>query len=1191
VDVATGRVFTLPCTVLELPGALPLVIERQYSSSASLRDVGLGFGWTHTLAWRIKTTRRVIQVWTDEGVSVDFPLIREGEEILGSWGWILHRRSTGYVLDKNDGLKWIFDGPVGEDSEWRLSGVEDRCGNKISLAYEGGRLSEVRDSVGRRVRFTRGPRGCIGAVEVLNAASQGKWVAFETYEYDVGGRLISATDAEGYARSYAYDERNLLVRHTDRVGLSFHYVYDALGRCVETWGDWMGRPEPSLAEALPEFLADGATRAKGIYHRKIDYMPNGYREVATSRQVRRFFVNRHGLADKVVDGGHVTRASYDDAGHMLSETNELDATTLYARDARGRLLAQTDPLGRVVRYERDGLGEIVKVVDPAGLATEITRDVRGLPIATKDPSGALRRFVYDDRGLLTETHDATGGVARMDYDAAANLTRVVDTHGGIWLHTYDSFGRLISLTDPSGAVTRYQYSARGELTAETDPTGATTRWVHDGEERVVEFIDAAGRVHHRTWTGFHWLHQLTDATGRVARARFGRDGELLEVENGRGERHRFVYNAAYLPVEERFFDGRVVRYRYDPAGQQTRVHPMGGEPIDYRYDLAGQVESREAGDRREEFVYDVRGFLERVTGPDGFVAFTRDAMGRIVREIQATPDGSTFTIDTQYDAEGRPIGRHTSLGHTLSSELSPDGRASRILLDGRHAIVRHHDALGREIARVLPGGIEVHSQFDLAGRLTRRHARRALSGRADTAGHPEWVADRPPGVLVDTAYSYEASGRLEAVHDMARGHVSYRRDSAGRLLERIVNGGRSESFAFDATGNLLDAGPNAPAREHGQGDKLLRRGDVTYHYDALGRLSEKREGAGDPRAARVTHYAWDGRGLLRSARTPDGRLVEFFYDAFARRVEKRVSQVLGGDKRLLARTRFFWDRHVPVHEVQVRIDDPVVEERTYVFEGRSAHPMAHREARKVRDDVQARWVHYVNDPLGTPERLLDERGEIAGEVRLSVWGEAVSTGAVATPIRFLGQYADEETGLVYNRHRYYDPEIGRFISPDPIGLAGGLNSFARGSDPSAEFDVYGQAVETYYPAPLTHKQRLQLRMAARAAYRKDADLVKQGDVGIKKNDSKCLQVAEKVRDQNRDKGVRVVGISTPDESPLRTRENGKNKLWDNHHVNEDANGRIIDHDQQMVFDPPNARQKHANSLFGNPAVTYQTVFF
>jgi RHS repeat-associated protein len=147
-----------------------------------------------------------------------------------------------------------------------------------------------------------------------------------------------------------------------------------------------------------------------------------------------------------------------------------------------------------------------------------------------------------------------------------------------------------------------------------------------------------------------------------------------------------------------------------------------------------------------------------------------------------------------------------------------------------------------------------------------------------------------------------------------------------------------------------------------------------------------------------------------------------------------------------------WDGDVLVHEISRRAQaegDPVVEVKTYCFEDDGFAPVAHRD--------DGGWFHYVNDPIGTPERLVDERGEVACELRRDAWGrtEAAPGARTTTPIRFPGQYDDPETGLCYNRFRYYDPDAGRFISPDPLGLAGESKTYAYAPNTLLWLDPYG----------------------------------------------------------------------------------------------------------------------------------------
>src|SRR5262249_37328137 len=125
--------------------------------------------------------------------------------------------------------------------------------------------------------------------------------------------------------------------------------------------------------------------------------------------------------------------------------------------------------------------------------------------------------------------------------------------------------------------------------------------------------------------------------------------------------------------------------------------------------------------------------------------------------------------------------------------------------------------------------------------------------------------------------------------------------------------------------------------------------------------------------------------------------------------------------------------------------DPIITERTYCFEDDGFEPFAHRDTRREGDlRTPGSWFHYVNDPIGAPERLIDSDGSVACELSRTAWSLAIAGAEHAkttTPTRFQGQYEDVETGLYYNRWRYYDGASGRFISADPAELQGGMNAF------------------------------------------------------------------------------------------------------------------------------------------------------
>ncbi|XXY51443.1 DUF6531 domain-containing protein [Sorangium sp. So ce269] len=103
IDVVTGRVFTHAIPICALPGPLPLVWERSYSSAMADRDVGLGHGWGHSLGWELDVRSHRVMVWTGLGTAVELPKPAGGDAVLGKWGYRLRREAEGWLLEAGDG--------------------------------------------------------------------------------------------------------------------------------------------------------------------------------------------------------------------------------------------------------------------------------------------------------------------------------------------------------------------------------------------------------------------------------------------------------------------------------------------------------------------------------------------------------------------------------------------------------------------------------------------------------------------------------------------------------------------------------------------------------------------------------------------------------------------------------------------------------------------------------------------------------------------------------------------------------------------------------------------------------------------------------------------------------------------------------------------------------------------------------
>ena len=278
-----------------------------------------------------------------------------------------------------------------------------------------------------------------------------------------------------------------------------------------------------------------------------------------------------------------------------------------------------------------------------------------------------------------------------------------------------------------------------------------------------------------------------------------------------------------------------------------------------------------------------------------------------------------------------------------------------------------------------------------------------------------------------------------------------------------------ESFRFDPAGNLLD---NAPAADGHQDNSLLgnllsQYAGRHYRYDSRGNLVEKRVNGA------LTKLEWDSHNRLSHLTAPDGQRTDYHYDPLGRRIAKTQAGQT---------TLYGWDGDVLAFETR---DEQAVH---YLFEPDSFVPLAQVHTEAVRGVKVPNWnqyrpydsdldplrkpapepseptavYYYHTDHLGTPQALTDEQGALALEMDYQAWGQAreviadaASKAGIRNPFRFQGQYQDQESGLHYNRHRYYDPEIGRFISRDPIGLFGGMNNFMYATNPVEWVDPLG----------------------------------------------------------------------------------------------------------------------------------------
>nr|WP_256661182.1 RHS repeat-associated core domain-containing protein [Pseudomonas sp. LAIL14HWK12:I2] len=538
------------------------------------------------------------------------------------------------------------------------------------------------------------------------------------------------------------------------------------------------------------------------------------------------------------------------------------------------------------------------------------------------------------------------------------------------------------------------------MTAERDELGRITRYEYDDD--------------------LHLVSRRINPDGTRLRYRYDHAQLLLtEIENESGEKYRLDYTPTGLIRQETGFDGRRTAYAYDRNGHLLEKTEFGDDGTTlvtaYQRDAAGRLLLKTLPDGVEvSYRYDRLGRLVGVDdGQDHPLAFEYDLQDRLVREHQGWG-----TLRYTYDACGQLTRMRLPDNSKLDYHYAKGGALTAIDLNGA-LLTRHVYQNGREQQRQ-QGLLLSEYAYDEQGRL-----------KSHAVGHQR-------SALYRRDFAYSAKGNLEHIADTRHGQRSYTYDALDRLIRvRHTRDDLPENFAHDPAGNLLMQDRPGPTQI--KGNRLQMQGDRHYDYDAFGNLIRERRGRAQ---TLVTEYRYDSQHRLIGLTRPDGKTATYQYDAFGRRIRKTVNGQT---------TEFFWQGDHLIAESSQE------QHRSFIYEPGTFRPLAMLDGKGPK---RACPFYYQLDHLGTPQELTDYSGEIVWSAKYSAYGKVTSLELatedyLTQPLRFQGQYFDEESGLHYNRHRYYDPDVGRYLTPDPVKLAGGLNQYRYVPNPTGWVDPLG----------------------------------------------------------------------------------------------------------------------------------------
>ncbi|WP_082758391.1 RHS repeat-associated core domain-containing protein [Burkholderia sp. MSMB1498] len=1114
VDVTTGEVVVQQ-NDFTVSGRLPLVWDRYYASHD--RHAGaVGFGWQTPADIRLELMRNedgigAAAYFPDHATAFDVVPAGDGWPARTyDWqhGHALYCDDGRMVLRTREGIEYGFVLP----SRWRDAVAALDGESRVTLPID--RMADLngnawvfeRDVYGGLVRLVEWKRdgqterviecgtgsglhaGLLTSLTLIDAG--GNPHPLVSYEHDRERNLTAAIDAMAHPHHFEYTAGHRMVSHTSARGVSFYYSYqqgdDGVWRVDHAWGD------------------NGLFDYRFVYDRaRVETRVTNSLGHTSIMQM-----NERGMPVAEIDPlGGVTAYRYDAQGRASAVIDPAGRTTAWEYDAYGGLFVQTLPDGSAVRTEFDLDHRPVCVTLIGGRQWRYEWDTFGNLLAQIDPSGAISRYTYDEYGQLVEHTGPRGASTRFDYHRDGNLAAQIDALGYRTQYRYDARGYLIEAIDALGQQSKYEYDRNGNLMRAIEPGGRETHCGYDVEGNLSRYRDPMGYVTQMEYSALGQVSRRLAPDGTTVEYRYDTEEQLIGVVNERGELYALERDALGRIVVETDYWGQARRYRYGAAGELLYSTDPLGQTIEYRYDRLGRIVQKrvpdpEHGDglRIDSFAYDRRGDLVIAQNPSCRVEFSYDTAGRVIEERQ----GDDFTIASDFDEAGNRIARRTRLiaggavvEHTVRYAYDALDAVTSIRIDDTAPVVLERDALGQICTEQLGAELRRELSYGSDGQLASQ--RTLLTGT---------------GALFASEYTYDANGELVEKRDSRGGIERFQYDPVGQVIAHLDPAGQLRRYLYDPAGDLLKTHIHerraADAAAAAKTGTWVREGEYEgcyYAYDRVGNLIRKQDAAQD------LTLRWDAAGQLvetvavrpqavaTSGAAPAHIRARYEYDPFQRRVRKVLHAFTAGgelQRQPPSMSRFFWDSNTLVGEFAASgsgggDSDPDVgremqpsplaspEQRhsdtgippaagracEWIYYPGTFQPLAVVHGDLAEDRVSARLpgqlvpdaatvYFYQNDPNGAPVRMYDASGKVAWTARYHSRGGVECIGwQIMQPLRLQGQYHDDESGLHYNRYRYFDPDTGGFISQDPIGLTGGRNIYRFAPNVFGWLDPWG----------------------------------------------------------------------------------------------------------------------------------------
>ncbi|HEY3357011.1 MAG TPA: FG-GAP-like repeat-containing protein, partial [Polyangia bacterium] len=910
-------------------------------------------------------------------------------------------------------------------------------------------------------------------VEIYQRAGNGNILMRKTYEYTTNGAAVPYTALETGQWLYVYDGTGVYTcpgASCRRSYIERCLARDTSGNCTQPGFDAYGSPSQETMYGDYDVAGDRRTTTYGYAYNTAAYIVNKV-GVTTAYSGKGTGGEKLSESQAYYDGasdwrtpptvGKVTKAlkwlnttntyiattgEYDAYGNTTAESNEVGARSTYTIDSTYHLFitAITNPLGQTKTVGHDYV---------CGLGTQRT-DLNGQTTTTQ--YDALCRAVRSDQpggGFESRSYQGWGDVAHPGDQYNQRETPSADNTGNIWVREYfDGKGRVYKSVRKGTAtqgdiVEEVVYNARGKAAQRTSPyyTSELKQWTtasYDALDRVTRITHPDGSFVTtsylpgsviKTDERGHATTEVLDAYGhivsrqeRLAGApvtttyRFDARGYPSGITDPAGNVSSFVYDSLGRRGQVTDPDAGATTYEYDAVGRVTATNDAKGQRTTFGYDALSRRTSKTtlAGTAQAvtvSWTYDEVqpgfanvGHLTTVTDPSGQAAYNYDAAGRVAAGGRIV-DGVLYSFRKGFDAGGRLLWTTYPDDDTMGTPSAPLG----------------YDSAGR--LTKIPGVVDAVT-YDARGLLT---TQTNSNGTVTTRSHSAtrfWltgITTTKGGTRIQNlGYARDAEGRITGItSDFAAEGWSYGYDELHRLTSatNTTDPASSDSFGYDALGNITTnsrVGAYAyPAAGQARPHAVTQAGSSGYSYDANGNLVS---GAGRT-------IVWDGDN-----RPVDINGTKLYYDADGARLKKVVAGT----------TTVYIGDDFEVTGCQIT---------KYI------HLAGALVAKRVGSNQTTFWLH--TDHLGSIQAVTDSTGAEVQRQKYRPFGDRLQTTTSHVESRgFTGQRQDE-SGLFYLHARYFDPALGRFISPDPTvptGATVGLNRYAyAANDPINYSDIDG----------------------------------------------------------------------------------------------------------------------------------------